>query len=434
MLHYANYDYPYYVTYNPPAQYLQQQSPLVYSRGYSQPQTYDLPLDSGQHHIQPPRVNYRQSYHQYHSQPHHHFSHSHQDLRMFQDYHQQPRNRQRRSSTGSNWPSTYSSSSLNNPEFHYENNDNNNNNDDDGESLNSMEILAMENAKKNERPAPVSPDPSFDADNLSIPISALPEENKLKSKKKKCPYHDNKKNEPSSSSTVPSSTSPTMPSPETSSNVSVSTVVSASDQEEIKEPTKKPRWKFTKLFRRSSTGSSTSKVSSNFLFTPSPSNSQESSNTSDSLRKQQPSIVTYRSALKTAVAEEEAKLQQQQHQESRLKDLEKTSKLDFIWVFKAPPAASQLLSYEKKANVWTGFDYKNQELITNYAVAMMNDQVAKDPGLELVDSHIRKGSLPFLLVLHQQLVYYPTSNNKIDKIEINCLPNNKETILLRKKN
>jgi hypothetical protein len=188
------------------------------------------------------------------------------------------------------------------------------------------------------------------------------------------------------------------------------------------------------------------------MTTPSPSNSLTSSNSSDfsshtndsqnnntrhipstlptkqKQRQSQPSIVTYKNKLEaTAAASPRIDGQQQ------LGDAEMTALLDNIWCFKASQVAAQLISPDNNSNVWTGFDYKNQEILTNHSIALMNDKTQTDPGLELFDSHIRKGTLPFLVVISQQLAYYPTSNNTIDKIEIQCLPNTKETVLLRKK-
>jgi hypothetical protein len=327
---------------------------------------------------------------------------------------------------------------------------------DDDDSLNSLEMLALENAKRNEKPPGRTPSP-FDPDNLSIPLSAQIERgvnnnNQQQQQQRTDPHQHqhtaNLKNDP---------TPPVILSVGTLSDTLTDNTTSHQhqQQQQQQESTKKKRWPLSYLFRKSSTGSNFSKTSHNniFMTTPSPSNSLTSSNSSDfsshtndsqnnntrhipstlptkqKQRQSQPSIVTYKNKLEVATAAASPRIDGQQ----QLDDAEMTALLDNIWCFKASQVAAQLISPDNNSNVWTGFDYKNQEILTSHSIALMNDKTQTDPGLELFDSHIRKGTLPFLVVISQQLAYYPTSNNTIDKIEIQCLPNTKETVLLRKK-
>ncbi|KAI8334992.1 hypothetical protein BC941DRAFT_430932 [Chlamydoabsidia padenii] len=392
---------------------------------------------------------------------------------MFQDQRNQydNNNRQRRSSTGSTWASGYPSS------YRMENNDNdyddydynynnedygddgaddyiNSNNDtrkrddsDDGDSLNSLEMLALENAKRNEKPPGGTPSP-FDPDNLSIPLSAQMESSNNNKEQQQRHIATTRpqfeQDGPHHHYHHPTTDDPIISPPIISSAGTLTeTLTNSTGSQQQQEPTKKRRWPLSYLFRKSSTGSNFSKTSYNlFMTTPSPSNSLTSSNSSDfshhtndshrhiptrqKEKQKQPSIVTYQNKM-------EPTAQTDQQQQRQLGDAEMTALLDNIWCFKASQVAAQLISPDNKSNVWTGFDYKNQEILTNHSIALMNDQAKTDPGLELFDSHIRKGTLPFLVVISQQLAYYPTSNDTIDKIEIKCLPNTKDTVLLRKK-
>lgn len=97
--------------------------------------------------------------------------------------------------------------------------------------------------------------------------------------------------------------------------------------------------------------------------------------------------------------------------------------LDFIWVFR--------LKSENDMPVWTGFDLRNQALLSKHYQEHSNggrrDAGAQenDPGVELFDSHIRQGQLPVLVLPSKQLGYYPLDmqGNEIGTLQVACMVN-----------
>lgn len=94
--------------------------------------------------------------------------------------------------------------------------------------------------------------------------------------------------------------------------------------------------------------------------------------------------------------------------------------LDYIWVFR--------LKTDNDVPVWTGFDLRNQALLSNHFQEHGSSREADaqdDPGVELFDSHIRQGHLPVLVLPSKQLGYYPLDlqGNEIGTLQVACIPN-----------
>ncbi|CAO3581866.1 unnamed protein product [Absidia cylindrospora] len=120
------------------------------------------------------------------------------------------------------------------------------------------------------------------------------------------------------------------------------------------------------------------------------------------------------------------RLQQQQHQSDTRgegdsgdrptphDDATKVASLDHIWVFRCNEHESATSSA-----IWTGFDYENQIRLSQH-----NDN---DHGIELYDTHIRKGLYPILVIPKRQMCFYAASNmsDQVSSLQVACLPNSK---------
>ncbi|KAI7865269.1 hypothetical protein BDF14DRAFT_1744371 [Spinellus fusiger] len=97
-------------------------------------------------------------------------------------------------------------------------------------------------------------------------------------------------------------------------------------------------------------------------------------------------------------------------------EAEKITQLERLWVFSASDADN--------SNVWKAFDYDNQIKLFEH-VNETQHPTDMDQGVEFFDTHIKHGILPVLVVLSQQLGYYPTdlTGDIILKVKIACFDN-----------
>ncbi|ORZ26070.1 hypothetical protein BCR42DRAFT_401522 [Absidia repens] len=103
-------------------------------------------------------------------------------------------------------------------------------------------------------------------------------------------------------------------------------------------------------------------------------------------------------------------------------DATKVASLDHIWVFRCMNTGNEQESVPPSATssgIWTGFDYENQIRLSQH-----NDD---DNGIELYDTHIRKGLSPVLVIPKRQVCFYAVSNmsDQVSSLQVTCLPNSK---------
>ncbi|KAI8072840.1 hypothetical protein BC940DRAFT_344210 [Gongronella butleri] len=145
------------------------------------------------------------------------------------------------------------------------------------------------------------------------------------------------------------------------------------------------------------------------------------------LFKRPPSVVSSSrsSSSSTLVVAEEKKAMEPalvSYADARSLDVDRVAQLQHIWVFQPPD------NNNKNQNVWVAFDFANQLAITRFA-----NEKKKEDGLDIVDSHVARGTVPVLIVLKHQKAYYPATHDKIDSTPIKCIPNTRDVILVRKK-
>ncbi|KAI8365978.1 uncharacterized protein BYT42DRAFT_588461 [Radiomyces spectabilis] len=306
--------------------------------------------------------------------------------------------------------------------------------EEDSDTLDEMEILAAENAKRNSRPYKLIPSLSESSSGPWIPWGPPPQaswSSPLIIPPVAVHTTSTSTNNTASSIQVSPNHTPASDNSTLVDEESISSDTSYSKQDIHATQTspkhsKKKRWPFSFLFTRSSSRSTLSPSSLSSPGTTTKSMSKGASPSSPSHR------VIHTIASPDPVGDV-LDIQQQKKLVELLNDPKQrcqpkdtpeeaaqVAKLDRIWVFRHASKPSS-----EAIDVWTGFDYKNQLLLTQYHDA---SKASVDAGIEIFDSHIRHGRLPVLVVPSRNQCFYPITleGDEIATLELACLPNSSD--------
>ncbi|KAG0171842.1 hypothetical protein DFQ30_000301 [Apophysomyces sp. BC1015] len=230
------------------------------------------------------------------------------------------------------------------------------------------------------------------------------------------PYNEDEFVVPVSSISSPTNVTPT--SEDVSSSLATPPSLPSQPPSVATAAAKKPRrrWPLSFLFKRPS-------------FTPAPSpsqslsttNSSQSSSSNNRLKSMQTSPFPDLAQDRNSVPARQVDRSAPSSALSPAVDT-RVANLDHLWVFRFQKSHSGAQNLD---NVWTAFDYDNQQLLKEHEQRLRDNVYSLDAGVELFDSHIQQAQLPVLVLTSRQTCYYPmdTSGNNIGTLEVACLEN-----------